>query len=744
MLKALGRLTALHPFRFIVVWVVVVLTSFAVALGAFGEGLFDRLQSESPSVPTSESGQAEDYLSEADDTPYTVNLIVWGLDLADQAQLAEVATAMADVREDLTAIDGVAAVLDPFAFPAGPADPQAAALLSSEADGFIVRVELEDELSEEAEDAARVAVEERLDAVVDDLGVDGTRGIVSNVDLITASVIDQTVEDLARGESITLPLSLIVLVLVFGGFLVAGMPLIGAIAAIGLGMAAMWVAAQYLSVDSYVVNILSIMGLALSIDYGLLVVSRFREELKGAAARHRERPGRRRRDPAVVEALERTLDTAGRTVLYSAFIIAISISGLLLMEAPLLRTVGIAGVAVVLVAVASAVSLVPAHLALFGRSLLRPSVLAKLPVVGSHVHALGDVAPDDGLFSKLARFVHRHPWLVLVPTLGLLVAMAWPLAGVNLRADALEYVPRDSTQGEYLDVVEERFPALQFPEAYILADASVEEAEAWAEELRDVAIVDRVNPVAEVGDRQLISLKLGVDGASAEALDLVRDLRAEDRGFEFWVGGAAATTIDFGASLLDRLPYALALVVLAVFVLLFLMTGSLVVPLKALIVNLLSLAASMGLTVLVFQEGYLSGLLDFEPLGGIELVILALAVSFGFGLAMDYEVFLLARIKEYWDLTGDNDVAVERGLQKSGRIITSAALVMMLVFAGLIVGKLVVVKEAGFALLMVVAVDASLVRMLLVPSSMTVLGKWNWWAPGPLRRLHDRYGITHD
>jgi len=174
------------------------------------------------------------------------------------------------------------------------------------------------------------------------------------------------------------------------------------------------------------------------------------------------------------------------------------------------------------------------------------------------------------------------------------------------------------------------------------------------------------------------------------------------------------------------------------------MTGSLVVPLKALIVNLLSLAASMGLTVLVFQEGYLSGLLDFEPLGGIELVILALAVSFGFGLAMDYEVFLLARIKEYWDLTGDNDVAVERGLQKSGRIITSAALVMMLVFAGLIVGKLVVVKEAGFALLMVVAVDASLVRMLLVPSSMTVLGKWNWWAPGPLRRLHDRYGITHD
>jgi len=737
MLRALGRLTAHHPFRFIAVWFVVVATSFAAALGVFGEGLFDRLQSESPSVPTSESGRAAAHLQDAADTPYTVNLVVWGLDLADPAQVAEVATAMAGVREDLAAIDGVAAVRDPFALPLGPADPGAAALLSTDADGFIVRVELADD----AGDDARVRVEERLGGVVDDLA--GVRGIVSDVDLLTASVIDQTVEDLARGEAFTLPLSLFVLVLVFGGFLVAGMPLIGAIAAIGLGMAVMWVAARYLSVDSYVVNILSIMGLALSIDYGLLVVSRFREELKLAAGRYRERPGRRRTDPAVVEALERTLDTAGRTVLYSAFIIALSISGLLLMEAPLLRTVGLAGVAVVIVAVACAVSLVPAHLALFGRSLLRPSLLARLPVVGRHVHALGDVAPDDGVFSRLARFVHRHPWLVLLPTLGLLLAMASPLGGMNLRADSLDYVPRDSTQGEYLRVVEAKFPALQYPEIYILTEASADAA-AWAAELADREIVERVNPVVEVGDRQLIALKLGVDGASREALDLVRDLRAEDRGFTFWVGGAAATTIDFGASLAQRLPWALGLVVVTVVVLLFLMTGSVIVPLKALIVNLLSLAASMGVTVLVFQEGHLSGLLDFEPLGGIELVILALAVAFGFGLAMDYEVFLLARIKEYWDRTGDNDLAVEKGLQKSGRIITSAALVMLLIFAGLIMGRLIAVKEAGFALFVVVLVDATLVRMLLVPSSMTILGKWNWWAPGPLRRLHERFGITHD
>lgn len=743
MLRGLGRLSARHPVSLILGWLVVVAASFALALGAFGDGLFDRLQSENPSVPSSESGIAEQKIQDADESPYTINHILWGYDLTDQEQMAGVATAMAQVRTDLQDIDGVATVIDPFQFPAGPADPQAAALLSSDADGFIVRVELDDAISPAAEQTARLAVEDRLAAVVDDLGVDDARGLTSNVDLLTDSVIDQTVEDLARGESITLPISLVVLVLVFGGFLAAGMPLVGAIAAIGLGMAVMWVTSNYLNVDSYVVNVLSIMGLALSIDYGLLVVSRFREELKAAALRHRPRSGRGRRDPAIEEALERTLDTAGRTVLYSALIIALSVSGLILMEAPLLRTIGVAGVAVVLVAVLSAVSLVPAHLALFGRRLLRPTVLARLPLIGSHVHALGDVSPEDGVFSKLARGVHRHPFVVMTAALVLLAVMASPLAGVKLRADALDYVPAGTTQREYLDVVDEKFPALQYPDIYVVADTTEEDAQAWADEIADADIVDRVNPVAAVGDYQLISIRLTVDSAEEEALQLVRDLRAEDRGFESWIGGAGALVMDFTDSIVDRLPQALGLVVLAVFVLLFLMTGSVIVPVKALLVNMLSLAASLGITVSVFQQGHLADLLAFDPLGGIEVIIMAMVIAFGFGLAMDYEVFLLARIKEYWDLTGDNDLAVEQGLQKSGRIITSAAFVMLLVFGGLIIGKLIAVKEAGFALFMTVLVDATLVRMLLVPSTMTILGRWNWWAPGPLRRLHDRYGLRH-
>ena len=179
------------------------------------------------------------------------------------------------------------------------------------------------------------------------------------------------------------------------------------------------------------------------------------------------------------------------------------------------------------------------------------------------------------------------------------------------------------------------------------------------------------------------------------------------------------------------------------FSLLFLMTGSVIVPLKALIINLLSLAASLGITVYVFQEGHLTGVLDFTPPGGMEVIVVALGFAFGFGLAMDYEVFLLSRIKEFWDKTGDNDYAVEHGLQKSGRIITSAALVMLLVFAGFVSGKLIVVKEIGFALAMTVLVDATLVRMLLVPSTMTILGTMNWWAPKWLKPIYYRFGITH-
>jgi len=233
------------------------------------------------------------------------------------------------------------------------------------------------------------------------------------------------------------------------------------------------------------------------------------------------------------------------------------------------------------------------------------------------------------------------------------------------------------------------------------------------------------------------------DAGGDEATAVVEDIRATDPGFPFWVTGQAANQIDFVDALLEGLPWAVGIVVVATLVLLFLMTGSVLVPVKALLINIVSLTASLGVVVWIFQDGNLEGVLDFTSPGGVESYIVAVALAFGFGLAMDYEVFLLARIKELYDSGLSNDDAVRLGLQRSGRIITSAALIMIVVFGGFIAGELLAIKEIGVALAVTVLVDATLVRMLLVPATMTLLGDWNWWAPRPLRRVYERLAIKH-
>jgi RND superfamily putative drug exporter len=253
-----------------------------------------------------------------------------------------------------------------------------------------------------------------------------------------------------------------------------------------------------------------------------------------------------------------------------------------------------------------------------------------------------------------------------------------------------------------------------------------------------------VDPAAEVGTAVTLGVRLDTDDAGGEdASDVVHAIRQSEPGFPFWVTGQAANQIDFVEALLEGLPLAATIVVTATLVLLFLMTGSLLVPVKALLVNVVSLTASLGVTVWIFQDGHLEGVLDFTSPGGLESYVVAVALAFGFGLAMDYEVFLLARIKELYDAGLDNDRAVRLGLQRSGRIITSAALIIIVVFAGFVAGDLLVIKEVGVALAVTVLVDATLVRMLLVPATMTLLGEWNWWAPAPLRRLYERSAISH-
>ncbi|MCT3008011.1 MMPL family transporter, partial [Propionibacterium freudenreichii] len=229
------------------------------------------------------------------------------------------------------------------------------------------------------------------------------------------------------------------------------------------------------------------------------------------------------------------------------------------------------------------------------------------------------------------------------------------------------------------------------------------------------------------------------DQVGPEVSDMVRTLRGEDPGYRIWVGGAAASQIDFNHSLAQGAPWSALIIVVSVLVLLFLMTGSLIVPLKALLINSLSLVASLGVTAWLFEGGHLG----LPQVNGLETFIVACMLAFGFGLAMDYEVFLLARIKEYWEAGHDNNEAVARGLQRSGRIITSAAAIIIAVFLGFVSGEMLAIKELGVALAIMVATDATLVRLLLVPSTMTVLGHWNWWAPRPLRKVYERFQLHH-
>lgn len=740
----LGRAVAHHPRLTVVVWLVLAIAGYALAvLGVHGENLFDRLSTGAPSVPGSESVAAQDILDEASTTGPSVTLAVSGVDPADPA----VAEAFAPLREDLAGIDGVASVIDPLALPGGVQNPAAAPLVARDGDGFLVVVELAPDLTGEQERAAHDEAVDALRAVPGELAdvAPDASGMVGGTTLIVRAITDQVETDLRTGEAIALPVALLVMVLVFGGFLAAGLPMAGAVASIAGALASLLAFSYVLDLDSSVVNVVTVLGLGLSIDYGLLMVSRFREELHhlvdvddGAGSR------RRRGDGAVLAAVERTMSTAGRTVTFSALIVAIAISGLLVFRPPILRAFGAAGVTVVLISVLTALTLVPALLTLLGRRIVRPSILSRIPGLRGILRRTADVETEDGGFSRLAARVQRHPWWVMLGSLAVLGLLALPLAHIELRNSTTELLPIGSAQREYVETLRESYPAATTPGITVVAETTLEDATAWAQELADVDGVASVDPPTTVGSYVVVGVRPDTDDpGDATARQAVEEIRDLDPGFPTWVTGQAAGQIDFTAAVAERALVAAGVVAVATLLLLFLMTGSVVVPVKALLTNTLSLAASLGVLVWVFQDGHLTGVLDFVPTGGIETYVVALVVAFAFGLAMDYEVFLLSRIKELVDEGRPNDEAVRVGLQRSGRIITSAAAIVIVVFAGFVAGKLLVIKEVGFALAVAVLVDATLVRLFLVPATMTVLGRANWWAPRFLRRVHERLPLHH-
>jgi RND superfamily putative drug exporter len=531
----------------------------------------------------------------------------------------------------------------------------------------------------------------------------------------------------------------------------------------------------------YVLNIATMLGLALAIDYSLFITSRFREELA--------------RGRTVEQAVERAVGTAGKAVLFSGVAVAIGLSGLLWFQASGLSSIGLGGAIVVVASVFYSLTFLPAILGMLGPRVNALSVAGLLRRVGLRRDQAGE-ARRRSRWEQVAHAVMRRPIAVLLPTLAFLLLLGSPYLRLQQGIPDATVNPAGVPSRDAWVALQEEFRAGETTPIIILADtrdaptdaASITAVTALADALVGVDGIDRVEgpfsiddpatgePMSATQVAQLyatspdslppelaaglarlretyirgntvridaISPLKSSEPAGTAVISRVRALPLDPAITRMQVGGGAAIGEDFLVSQSERIPWAVGTTLLASAVILFLLFGSLAIPIKAVIMTLLSLTASFGALVWIFQEGNLHELLDFEPLGytiaGNPIIMFAVLI----GLSMDYEVLLLSRIQESYRRTGDNAAAVADGLARTAGVITGAALIMVTVFAAFALAETVTIKSIGVGMALAVALDATIVRVLLVPATMRLLGRWNWWAPGPLGRLAERFGFSH-
>lgn len=572
--------------------------------------------------------------------------------------------------------------------------------------------------------------------------------------------------DLEHAEFITFPIIAILLLIVFSGLVAASLPLlIGGIAILG-AFAVLRALASVTDVSVYAVNVVTMLGLGLAIDYSLFIVTRFREEL--AIDQN-----------AVREALQYTMATAGRTILFSGLTVSTSLLGLLLFPQTFLRSMGMGAIAATLVALVAALTILPAILALLGRRINALSLQRLFQRSGA---ARRSDSETRGLWYQLSEIVMRRPVIVGMTVLAMLVTLGLPFLHITYSTPDVRVLPANQEVRIVTDRLSQDFSQQGNAQLVIaittngdvLSPANLANLDAYVRSIESIPGVIGVNSLVTVsptltlaeyqqvythlsanpqfaaaaaqlanGDVTKITVALKPAEHSAAAQNIVRQVRAlpHPGGIVPLVDGITAEQIDLLASLGATLPYALLVMAAAVLVLLFLMTGSLLMPLKAILLNVLSLSATFGGLVWIFQDGHLQNLLSFTSTGSIDATQPILIFAIAFGLSMDYEVFLLSRIKERYDATGDNRAAVSSGLQRTGWLITSAALLLAIVVGAFATSKIVFIQEIGLGLAIAVIIDATLVRMLLVPATMRLLGNWNWWAPAPLKAVWRFVGL---
>jgi putative drug exporter of the RND superfamily len=548
----------------------------------------------------------------------------------------------------------------------------------------------------------------------------------------------QVSKDLAVAESIAVPLTLILLVVAFGSFVAALLPLaIGLIAILGT-FAELFVLGSLTDVSVFSVNLTTALGLGLGIDYGLLIVSRFRERLSEG--------------DDVGDALRTTVTTAGRTIAFSAATVVAALAALLLFPPFFLRSFAYAGIGVVAIAALAALIVVPALLAVLGHRVNK----GRLP------WAEAVRRPDAPVWGRLARTVMRRPALTALPVLAVLLLAASPLLGARFGMPDERVLPEDAQSRQVSSVLEKEFPGSSTEAVQVVTTAAVpgDALDAYAGRISRLDGVARVEASSGVhadgkaapagraqaalgrADAELINVVPEAGSTAEERQDMVREVRgleAPGTG-EALVGGRDAQLVDTKASIGDRLPGAIGMVVGSTFVLLFLFTGSVVQPLRALVLNTVSLTASIGAMVWIFQEGHLSSVLGFTDMP-MDTSMTVLMFCIVFGLSMDYEVFVTSRIKELHDGGADNATAVTRGLSRTGRIVTMAAGLLAVSFFAFATSEISFLQMFGLGSGLAILIDAVAVRGVLVPAAMRLLGRGAWYAPRVLRRLHGRVGL---
>ncbi|MGH8913782.1 MAG: MMPL family transporter [Acidimicrobiia bacterium] len=701
---------------------VLVLAVIGMALaGIIGGGVADRLSNGGFEDPDAESVVAAEALEEEFGvSPADIVIVASAPDSVDSAEAA--ASGMA-LEAALEAEDRIGSVTSYWSLGSPPP------LRSVDGNRALVFATVDGTQSELLEVSGRIADEYRGDFQGLELAVGGGGPLFAEV--------NDTVEaDLVTAESIAFPITLVLLILVFGSVVSALLPLgVGVFAIVGTFLV-LDVLARLTEVSIFSLNLTTALGLGLAIDYALFMISRFREELAAGYD--------------TGDAVRRTVQSAGRTVLFSAGTVMVSLAAMLIFPLAFLRSFGYAGIAVVALAAVGAVVVLPALLAVLG-----PRV-EKLRVRKLRT------STSTGGWHRVAMGVMRRPIPIATAALVLLVFLGLPFLRAEFGQADDRVLPPDSPARVVGDLMRTEFAGFDAGPIDVVALGLDDPAaiDGLAADLSGYDGVARVDALTGTYVGGMVAVPAGpanmrfagesgtyfqvvpsVDPTSSEAEALVEEIRQTEGPVELSLTGPTASLVDTKDSIFSDLPLALGLIGGVTFVVLFLMFGSLLVPAKAVVLNLLSLSATFGSMVWIFQDGHLADFLGFTPMGHLDITMPILMFAIAFGLSMDYEVFLLSRIKEEYDRTGDNVASVASGLERTGRVVTSAAILIAVVMVAFSVSGVTIMKMFGIGMTLAVLVDAFVVRATLVPAFMRLAGRANWWAPPFLRRIHERFGF---